>query len=568
MKNEFLGVLAVFILLSVWSCTSGRQQQRENTRSDLSLPNEILLFGGPIYSMQSEKHRVEAVYIRGAHIFKAGRLADIENDIGPQTKRIDLKGRTVIPGLTDAHMHLFGLGRNTLYVDLVGTRSIKEIKSRLKDRIKNTTAGQWIRGRGWDQNDWATKDSPFPSAKDLDDISPDHPIALTRIDGHALWVNSKALQVAKIDHKTNAPEGGKIIRRQGQSSGIFVDNAMPLIRKQIPGLSRTQLKAAALRAQALCLKSGLTQVHDMGIGREGLSILKEIQSEGQLKLRVYAMIDGDSKDLKDLFQAGPRVPKSESDLLTIRGVKFYIDGALGSRGAALFEPYDDDPKNRGLFLTPISELEKRIRLAKKFGFQVSIHAIGDRGSRTVLDLYEKIFGINTAHRPRLEHAQVLSLKDIPRLAKLGVIASMQPSHATSDMPWAEKRVGPERIQGAYAWRRLLTNNATIAAGSDAPVENIAPKFGLYAAMTRQDISGNPKGGWYPDQIMNAHEAVAAFTKNAAYAAFRESEIGVIKAGNLADLSVLNIDPFNDEAMKLLGDIIEMTIVNGKIVYEK
>jgi len=566
MKYSFLGVLAVWIC----ACASGGPNiDTSGAGGQIDRHATLVLHGGPIYTMQGPKHQVEAVAISGHRILKTGTWKAIKTTIGPQTKLIDLKGRTAIPGLTDAHMHLFSLGRSTFYVDLVGTQSIAEIKARLATSLKNAPPGQWVKGRGWDQNDWTDNSGNYPSVQDLDDISPNHPVALTRVDGHALWVNSKALQIAKIDQNTPAPEGGKIIKSKGRPSGIFVDNAMPLIRNEIPALNRKQLKTAVLKAQEMCLASGLSQVHDMGLGAEGLSILKELEKAGQLKLRIYAMVDGDAKELEELFKAGPRIPTTDAQLLSIRGVKYFVDGALGSRGAALFEPYEDDAKNRGLILTPLPKLEQRIRLAKKHGFQVSIHAIGDRGNHAVLDLYEKIYAKDAQlHRPRIEHAQILSLEDIERFARLGVIASMQPTHATSDMPWAEKRVGPERIKGGYAWRRLLTANATIAAGSDAPVERIEPKFGLYSAMTRQDTKGWPEGGWYSGQAMTASEAVASFTKNAAFAAFRESELGQIKVGYLADLTVLNTNPFEDKPKGLLGDIIELTIVNGKIRFQK
>jgi len=281
------------------------------------------------------------------------------------------------------------------------------------------------------------------------------------------------------------------------------------------------------------------------------------------------MIDGDSSELETLFKQKPHIPNNPSERLTIRGVKFYMDGALGSRGAALFKPYDDDPDNSGLILTPVLELERRIRLAKQYGFQVSIHAIGDRGNRTVLDLYESIFGQDAqTYRPRVEHAQVLSLQDIPRFSQLGVIASMQPTHATSDMPWAQKRVGAKRIKGAYAWRSLMTANATIAAGSDAPVESIEPKLGLYAAITRQDKVGHPEKGWRPAERMTPHEAVASFTKHAAWASFREKDLGQIRKGFLADMTVLDVNPLVDSSTSLRDANIEMTIINGEIVYEK
>jgi predicted amidohydrolase YtcJ len=587
MKLRLLGVLAV-IYFSLQACVT--PTIKHENPNNVANPAGLIFHGGPIYTMNPAQPQVEAIMVRNGRIERAGDLKTIQaSHSSSHVRVIDLAGRTLLPGLTDAHMHLFGLGRATFYIDLVATKSILDIKRKVAEAVSKAKPGQWVRGRGWDQNDWADHQGEFPQAKDLDDVSPDNPVALTRVDGHALWVNSSALKKAKIDASTRSSHGGQIVRQGEQATGVFIDNAMSLVRAKIPAFTREQLKQAALKAQQMCLASGLSQVHDMGVSEEQLSILKELDAAGQLKLRVYAMIDGDSKNLESLFEQKPHHPRSDKERLTIRGVKFFADGALGSRGAALFEPYEDDPKNKGLILTPVTELERRIRLAKEHGFQVSIHAIGDRGNHTVLDLYEKIFtpgrnfgrdsnkpgrGINKSgpsphdYRPRVEHAQVLLLEDIPRFAQLGVIASMQPTHATSDMPWAEKRVGPNRIKGAYAWRSLMTASATIAAGSDSPVESIEPRLGLYAAMTRQDKLGQPEQGWRPSEKMTPNEAVAAFTKHAAWASFREKELGQIKVGFLADMTVLNVDPIKDQASALLNASIEMTVIHGEIVFEK
>ena len=561
MKSTNIGVLAV-LSFGFLSCAAipSQPQPKEN--------EVTILHGGTIYTMDNRQARAEAVVITNGRISKVGDSATIlaqykDRDV----RRINLKGNTVVPGLTDAHMHLFSLGRATFFIDLVGTQSKEEIAKKVAEAVKTAKPGEWIRGRGWDQNDWGPSNNTFPNAQDLDAVSPNNPVALTRVDGHALWVNTAGLKAANITDQTSDVEGGSIQRSAGKATGIFIDNAMGLVRKTIPGFTKAQLKESVLRAQAMCLRSGLSQVHDMGMSAEQLSILRELKREGQLKLRVYVMLDGSSEQLETLFAQKPQFPETHEDLLTVRGVKFFVDGALGSRGAALFEDYDDDPKNKGLILTPLGELEKKIRMAKKYGFQVAIHAIGDRGNQSVLDLYEKIYGENAIDfRPRVEHAQVLSEQDIPRFSHLGVIASMQPTHATSDMPWAEKRVGPKRIEGAYAWRSLMTANATIAAGSDAPVESIDPRLGLYSAVSRQDHAGLPAGGWRPQERMTGAEAIAAFTKNAAWAGFRENDLGQIREGFLADLTVFDIDPVNAPAEALLKAQVQMTIVAGKIAY--
>ena len=528
---------------------------------------DLMLVGGRVHTPAGS---VSAVGIRGSRIAVTGDDEAVERWVGPKTRTIRLDGKTVVPGLSDAHMHLMGLGRTRFELDLVGSASVDEIRAKLAQAVAKAAPGAWIRGRGWDQNDWPGAAGRFPTRVDLDPIAPEHPVVLTRIDGHAIWVNSRALAVAGITASTKAPKGGEIVIDGGEPTGILVDNAMPLVRRHVPEASIEELSQYARLAQQECLAAGLTQVQDMGVGPTELGVLRALDAKGALKLRVYAMLDGSSGDLPSLLAEGPKVPDPfGAGRLTVRGVKFFIDGALGSRGAALLAPYTDQPDSRGLLVTEPAALEAMVRSARKHGFQVATHAIGDRGNRVILDIYERVFGAEaTQARPRVEHAQVVSPEDLPRFSRLGVIASMQPTHATSDMPWAEQRVGPERIQGAYAWQSLLQISTAIAAGSDAPVESVQPIAGLYAAITRADSAGNPDGGWYVDQAMTPQQALAAFTSGAAFASFREEVAGTIEPGKVADLTVLDADPTEAEASELLKIRAAYTIVGGTVAYER
>ena len=525
---------------------------------------DLVLVSGKVLNPEGT---VSAIAIKTGRIAAMGDDPSLSPWIGDDTQVIDLGGKTVAPGFVDSHAHLLGLGIRRSGIDLVGTRSLDQVKERVAQRIAKAKPGEWIRGRGWDQNDWSKK--RFPTARDLDAISPKNPVVLTRIDGHALWANSQAMKLAKITRRTKPPKGGQIIRRRGRPTGIFVDNAMDLVLKSVPASTDEELKKAVLLAQKECLSAGLTQLHDMGVSKRTLDVYKQLDQAGELKLRVYAMHDGmgEVETLKARLSEGLVIPEADSpSRLTIRGVKFMLDGALGSRGAALLSAYSDERKNKGTLLLEPKALEERVKLVKEAGFQPATHAIGDRANRLILDIYERVYGpAAPAARPRVEHAQVLHPDDIPRFGKLGVIASIQPTHATSDMPWAEKRVGKKRIQGAYAWRSLLTSSATITAGSDAPVEDISPILGLYAAVFRQDLFGEPEGGWYSAQKLSAKEALEAFSKQGAYASFREDHAGVLQKGMVADLTVLDKNPLN-ATLELASAQVMLTIIQGELVY--
>lgn len=485
----------------------------------------------------------------------------------PGAKRLDVGAATVVPGLIDAHGHVAGLGWAMLTADLVGTADKAEILARLRAKEKELKPGEWLIGRGWDQNDWPEKN--FPAAADLDAAFPDRPVWLSRIDGHAGWANSAAMRAVKRDLSGDwQPEGGSIRRdADGRPTGIFIDNAMALVDAAQPAASEATAEKALALGMRAAVEHGLTGVHDAGIPLEELHRYQRLADRGQMPLRIYAMADGNNAALESLCRNGPY--RHPSGRLQMRAVKLYADGALGSRGAALLADYSDDHGNRGLMVMSPEELAAAADKAHRCGVQVATHAIGDRGNRVALDTYAKALGadVDSDHRWRIEHAQVLSPEDLPRLARMHVIASMQPTHATSDMPWAEDRLGPRRIVGAYAWRQLRDAGTRLALGSDFPVESVDPRLGLYAAVSRSDGQGLPAGGWYPDEKLTAFEALRGFTLDAAYAGFGENEVGSLAPGKRADFVVLAEDPLAvpDAALRTLD--VRATYVDGKAVYE-
>jgi predicted amidohydrolase YtcJ len=469
----------------------------------------------------------------------------------------------VVPALTDAHGHLFGLGLALTRVDLRNCGSPDDCANRVRDMLDKVPAGSWIQGRGWDQNLYP--DQKFPTRATLDAVAPSTPVFVRRVDGHAAWVNSEALRRAKITRDTPDPPGGKILKdAQGEPTGILIDHAEELVDRAIPPPSDVEMEQAILRAQDLLVSEGLTSVHEMGISVATADVYLRLARSGRLKIRVYAHWSSDPQTLAEAFRRGPLRADGPEDLFTLRAIKVYADGALGSRGAHLKTPYSDDPHNTGLVLTPPSAIEDISRRALAAGFQVSTHAIGDAANHDVLEAYARA-GVTSAARFRVEHAQIMDLADIPRFAQLGVIASMQPTHGTSDMPWAEKRVGPTRIAGAYAWHRFLDAGVHLAFGSDFPVELSDPRLGLFAAIARTDLQGHPAGGWLPDQRLTVEQTLAAFTSGAAYAAFEEGWRGELKPGMAADLTVF--DGPLDTPEHIVKRKILMTIVAGRVVYD-
>ena len=481
----------------------------------------------------------------------------------PDATLIDGKGRFVLPGLTDAHAHVSSLGYLQANLDLLGAESVDAATQQIAVFAADNPQADWIQGRGWNQVLWPVRE--FPTASDIDAVVSDRPVWLRRIDGHAGWANTAALELAGIDRNTPDPTGGKIIRDdQGNATGVLIDKAMNLVSEQIPKPDKDTIRAAFRAAMAEMASLGITSVHDAGIGIEEAEVYIAMADDGEIDVRIYAMIRGADSDLDAM--ARPLVAYA-NDRLDIRSVKLMSDGALGSRGAAMLEPYSDDTENLGLPFHTTDEMFSFIKKANGLGFQVGVHAIGDRGNRIALDAFERAQrGTPSPLRNRIEHAQIIAPEDIPRLAELGIIAAMQALHATSDMNMAEDRVGPDRIRGAYAWRRLLDAGVIIANGSDFPVELANPFHGLYAAVTRQDRAGMPAGGWYAEQALTREEALHSFTLAAAYAAHQEERLGSLEAGKWADFIVVDRDFFMCPANEIDDIRVLETWVGGRRVY--
>ena len=527
---------------------------------------DLILTGGTILTMDKHLAPVSSMAVVDGRILAVGSEDEVLPLANRATRRIRLHGAVVVPGLTDSHFHLAGFGRSMDELQLTGTGSATEIAEQVAAKAGELPTGTWIRGGGWDQNDWEVQ--TFPTRAILDAAAPEHPVALKRIDGHAIWVNSQALQLAGITAGTADPHGGTSVRDStGLPSGVLLDRAMALMDAVLPRASRADLRRWLLAAIKRSNQVGLTEVHDPGVDEATLDVIRKLADEGLLTLRYYGMLDGDDEALLAAhYASGPVL--NYGGRMTVRAVKFYADGALGSRGAALLSDYSDDPGNRGLVLTPAATLEALISDAFRAGFQPCTHAIGDRANRMVLDIYERAMAGAGGHelRPRIEHAQVIARRDIRRFARLGVIAAMQPTHATSDMYWAEDRLGKKRVAGAYAWRQLLASGAVIAGGSDCPVEREEPLLQLYAARTRQDTSGWPAGGWQPHERMGGLEALRTLTTGAAFASFADTARGKILPGYDADLTVLSSNPVNNDPRELLRTEVLMTVVGGDIVW--
>ena len=486
----------------------------------------------------------------------------------PGARHIDIQGKTVLPGLIDAHGHVFALGQIASGVQLYSSTSLAAALETVADFGRANPERSWIVGGGWNQEIW--KLGRFPTAAELDAALPARPVWLERVDGHAGWANSRALQLAGVSRDTPDPAGGKIARdADGNPSGVLVDNAMGLVNAVLPAATAGERRAALDGALAQLAKVGLTSVHDAGIGVGDDALLRDYAGRGKLTARVYAMIRGTGADFDALARGAP-LTSYAGDMYALRSVKLFADGALGSRGAALLAPYSDEPGTSGLLFNENGALLAQMDKAMKAGYQVNVHAIGDAGNRQILDAYAiliKRYG-NVGLRHRIEHAQVVALPDIARFKSLGIVPSMQPVHATSDMNMAEKRVGPERIKGAYAWRTFLQQGSKIACGSDFPVESPHPFEGIHAAVTRQDAAGAPAAGWYPEQAMTVTEALRCFTLDAAYAAHQEKVIGSLEAGKWADFIVTDQDLFTMPPAGIGKMQVLQTWVAGRQVYKK
>lgn len=549
-------ILSIFLLL-LTSCSS--EQQSET----------FVLHNVNGYTLQNgQLAGFDAIVVKNGVVEETGAASEIQNRYAGYDQ-VDGLGRTLIPGLIDAHAHVMGLGFRELDLNVQGIRSLEETLETVREYAESNPDLEWIQGRGWNQVLW--EENEFPSAEDLDRVVPDRPVYLTRVDGHAAWVNTRAMELAGIDDDTADLQGGVVIRDdEGEATGIFVDATMRYIREVIPDRSPEEKRLALRLALEQMAKFGITSVHDARTGAATWQMYKDFADSGDLLTRIYAMVAGTGDIFDEMAADGP-VNSYAEDMLALRSVKISADGALGSRGAALIEDYHDDPGNKGLLFFSQQQLNEMLLKGAEAGFQMNIHAIGDAANLQVLDGFEYVIeqlGDQSALRHRVEHAQIVQPEDIPRFVELDLIASMQPTHATSDMNMAEDRLGPGRIEGAYAWQTYLDQGTVIAGGSDFPVEEVNPFYGLYSAVTRQDHEGMPPGGWYSEHRMSRVEALRAFTIDAAYAAHQEEVLGTLERGKWADFILIDRDVFTVDASEIWQTEVLQTWVAGKKVYEK
>jgi len=513
---------------------------------------DVVVHGASVWGAQGPIPGATSVAIRSGEILAVGAAADVRAHEGRATEVVRVPGGTILPGLVDAHGHLHGLGLRMETLDLVGTRSAAEVVAKAREAASRAAPGEWIVGRGWDQNDWAQ--AAFPDRSELDAAVADRPVYLRRVDGHAAWVNSEALSLAGISKGTPDPAGGRIVRRpDGEPSGVLVDNALDLVVAVQPKPDRATIERRVLAAAAHLASVGLTGLHDMGEPPEVVAVLRALDSERRLPIRLHVYLEGSEPGTSALLAEGPR-PAEPGSLLSVIGVKYYLDGALGSRGAALLAPYSDDPGNVGLLLTQPDRLQALATDASDRGFQIAVHAIGDRANRLALDILAPL-AARAKRPPRVEHAQIVSPDDLSRFGAENIVASMQPTHCTSDSRWAGARLGPAREPGAYAWKTIAARGGLLAFGSDAPVEDPDPRFGLSAAVTRN--------GWHPEEALSMSEAVRAFSEGAARAVGEGELRGQVAVGRQADLTVFD-GPIGT-AQEVQRARVALTVVAGRIV---
>jgi predicted amidohydrolase YtcJ len=515
---------------------------------------DLIIYNGNIYTVNEEFKVSNALVIKDGVFYEIG-TNDIINKYNSK-EIIDLNGSTVLPGLIDAHCHFYGLGLNQQVIDLVGTQSFKEVLSRLESNsnINNSV----IKGRGWDQNDWKVK--KFPEKSELDRLYPDIPVVLERIDGHAYLVNQKALDLAKITNDTKS-SNGTIIKMNGKITGVLVDGPMSLIDNILPELSIYEKEQALLNAQKICFKNGLTTVDDAGLSKEIILLIDSLHKKKELKIRIYAMISNSKNNLDYFLEKGPiKTPQ-----LNVSSVKVYGDGALGSRGATLKKPYHDDPNNYGKLITNPDDLKKLASRIAKANFQMNTHAIGDSTVKLLIDTYSKVLENKKDPRWRIEHSQIIDLEDMKGFNNK-ILPSVQPTHATSDMYWAEDRVGPNRINGAYSYKALLNRSKVIGLGTDFPVEKVNPFHTFYAAISRKDLSGYPKNGFESNNALSREETLKGMTIWAAYLNFEEKEKGSIEKGKLADFIIIDRDIMRVKIDQTYKTKVLKTFVSGDLVY--
>lgn len=519
---------------------------------------DTIIHNGLIQTVDDSLSVVQAIAILDGNVVGLGSNEEVMAAFST-SNMIDLEGKNALPGLIDPHCHFYGYGMSLRNADLRGTSNWDEVLEIVKEHQKTTPTG-WVLGRGWDQNDWDVKE--YPTNEKLNELFPDQPVVLTRIDGHAVIANATALNAAGF---TNEPliDGGEVILKDGELTGVLVDNAVDSLKRLIPEPTNEEQKAGMLKAQKNCFEVGLTSVGDAGLKWQTILLIDSIQQSQELKMRMYAMIESATEDLDTILPKGPLL----TERLSVRSVKIYADGALGSRGALLLEDYTDRPGHKGMLLHPENELSSIMELAHEHGFQVCSHGIGDGAVRTILDLYEPFLTGQNDLRWRIEHSQIVHPQDQKRMAELSVVPSVQPTHATSDMYWAEERLGPDRIKYAYAFNDLLQLNGWIPNGSDFPIESINPMFGFYAAVARKDQKGWPENGFQMENALTGEDALRAMTIWAAKAQFQEGEIGSLEVGKRADLVVVDRDILKDDQADLFKTSVLLTMVNGEVVFD-
>jgi predicted amidohydrolase YtcJ len=534
-------------------------------------PADLVLRNAKVYTANEKQPIAQAVAVKGDKIVFVGANGDATRFTGPATRVIDLKGATVLPGFTDSHMHLSGVGEREMTLNLEGLTSLDSFLVKVKERVDQTRPGQWVTGRGWIETFW--KPPVFPTRQDLDRISPGNPVVLQRVDGHASIANSAALKLAGITRDTKSPAGGAINKdADGEPTGMLIDHAQGLVERLVPSPSEAELDEQILKGVQREVQLGWTEIQDAHGTWGEVDRLRRLYKDGKIKIRIYKTITGPSADADRLIAQGASLGEF-GDRLTVRTIKVVMDGALGSRGALLLSPYSDNPKITGLITTDTVALKPMLSAALRNGIQVETHSIGDRGNRLTLDFYERAMKEVPADQRKVkeprwrdEHSQIVNPADIPRFKSLGIIASMQPSHAISDLYFAPARLGMERLNGAYAWQSFLKLGVPVAGGSDAPVERGEPLIEFYAAVARKDLQGRSGEGWHPEEKVTRDQALKMFTVWAAYSAFEEAKRGSIEAGKLADLTVFDKDIMKVPELEILKAKNLITIINGEIVY--
>ncbi len=521
------------------------------------IPVDLLVYNANIYTVDEKFTVQEAMAIKDGKIVATGKNTQIKNQYSSATQ-LDAKGKPIYPGFIDAHAHFLGYGLGLQTVDLTGTKSWQEILNRLKDYSVLHPDG-WLTGRGWDQNDWIVKE--FPNKEQLDILFPDRPVFLSRVDGHAAIANEKAITGIKPGLKI---PGGEVETKDGKLTGVLIDNAIGLVSSRIPAPSASQKKAALLNAQVNCFAVGLTTIDDCGVQYDDVKMMEALQKSGELKMRLYVMLSDNSNNYDAIFKRG----MIKTDRLNVRSFKVYVDGALGSRGACLLEPYADRPGSHGFLVSKKEHFDEIAAKIYKHGFQMCTHAIGDSGNRVMLNVYAKYLKGKNDLRWRIEHAQVVNKNDFSLFGKNSIIPSIQPTHATSDMYWAGNRLGKDRVKGAYAYKQLLAQNSWLPLGTDFPVEDISPFKTFYAGCIRKDDKGWPAAGYQMENALTRKETLKGMTIWAAKANFEEQEKGSLEKGKFADFIILDNDLVKTDAGKILQTQVLKTFVNGELVYEK